>query len=157
MVIEESIEIYAPLTQVWQVFSALSDWQALEYRLPGLLYAFEGQEMALGTCFSFTLRPYYLPIKITPQITKCEAGREVVWEGKRLGIHAVHRFDFREVGDRVVVTSTEQFGGPLFFFSRLLFVPQKLHQMTKKLLADIKQAAEACVAPNDVTERAQNP
>jgi hypothetical protein len=156
MVIEESIEIYAPLTQVWQVFSALSDWQNWNTVCQDCCII-EGQEMALGTCFSFTLRPYYLPIKITPQITKCEAGREVVWEGKRLGIHAVHRFDFREVGDRVVVTSTEQFGGPLFFFSRLLFVPQKLHQMTKKLLADIKQAAEACVAPNDVTERSQNP
>jgi hypothetical protein len=156
MVIEESIEIFAPLTVVWRVFSTLADWEAWNTVCQDCCLL-SGQEMAPGTCFSFTLRPYYLPIKITPQITKCEAGREVVWEGKRLGIHAVHRFDFREVGDRVVVTSTEQFGGPLFFFSRLLFVPQKLHQMTKKLLADIKQAAEACVAPNDVTERSQNP
>jgi hypothetical protein len=81
--------------------------------------------MAPATCFSFTLRPYYLPIKIIPQITRCKAGREVVWEGKRLGIHAVNRFDFQEADGEVVITSTEQFGGPLFFF-RLLFIRQHL-------------------------------
>lgn len=102
--------------------------------------------MGSGTCFSFKIRPYYLPIKITPRITTCEAAREVAWEGKRLGIHAVHRFDFQEVNGKVKVTSTEQFGGPLFFLARLLFVPQRLHQLTKELLADIKHAAEACFA-----------
>lgn len=69
----------------------------------------------------------------------------MVWEGKRLGIHAVHRFDFQKIDDRVVLTSTEKFGGYLFFLARLLLIPQKLHRLTKKLLAEIKQAAEACI------------
>jgi hypothetical protein len=145
MVIEESIEIFAPLTLVWRVFSTLADWEAWNTVCQDCCLL-EGQEMAPGTCFSFTLRPYYLPVKITPHITHCEAGRVVVWTGKRFGVHAEHRFDFQEMGDRVVVTSTENFGGPLFFFSRLLLIPQQLHRLSKKLLAEIKQAAEACVS-----------
>ena len=145
MVIQEKIEVAAPLNSVWQVFSTLADWRAWNSVCQDCCII-EGREMAPGICFSFTLRPYYLPIKITPQITKCEAGREVVWEGKRLGIHAVHRFDFQEAHGKVVITSTEQFGGPLFFFSKLLFIPQKLHRLTEKMLAEIKQAAETCVA-----------
>jgi hypothetical protein len=145
MVIQEEIEIAAPLNLVWQVFSTLNDWGAWNSVCLDCCLV-SGQEMAAGTCFSFKLRPYYLPIKITPRIIKCEVAREVVWEGKRLGIHAVHRFDFQEVGDKVMVTSTEQFGGPLFFFARLLFIPQQLHRLSKKLLADIKHAAEDCFA-----------
>jgi hypothetical protein len=156
MVIQEKIEISAPLNLVWQVFANLSEWGGWNSVCQECCLI-ECQEMAAGTCFSFKLRPYYLPIKITPQITKCEDGREVVWEGKRLGIHAVHRFDFQEVGDRVVLTSTEQFGGPLFFFARLLLIPQELHRLSKKLLADIKQAAEACVAWDNRPRQASNP
>jgi hypothetical protein len=155
MVIQEKIEISAPLHLVWQVFSNLADWGAWNTVCQDCCLV-SGQEMAPGSCFSFKLRPYYLPIKITPQITTCEAGREVVWEGKRLGVHAVHCFEFQEVGDRVVVTSTENFGGPLFFLSRLLFIPQHLHRLTKKLLAEIKQAAEACVTQDEEPRQAQN-
>ena len=154
MVIQEKIEIAAPLNLVWQVFANLSEWGGWNSVCQDCCLI-EGQEMAAGTCFSFKLRPYYLPIKITPQITKCEAGREVIWEGKRVGIHAVHRFDFQEVGDKVMLTSTEQFGGPLFFFARLLLIPQELHRLSKKLLADIKKTAEACVARDDGNRQAR--
>lgn len=154
MVIQEKIEIAAPLDLVWQVFAALNDWHTWNSVCQDCCII-TGQEMAAGTCFSFTLRPYYLPIKINPQITKCESGREVVWEGKRLGIHAVHRFEFEEVGDKVIITSTEKFGGPLFFFSRLLFIPQQLHRLSKKLLAEIKRAAETCFAQGDKSGQAQ--
>jgi len=144
MVIQEKIEISAPLNVVWHVFSSLAEWGTWNSVCQDCCLV-TSQEMEAGACFSFKIRPYYLPIKISPQITKCEAGREVVWEGRRLGIHAVHRFYFQEIDDRVVLTSTEKFGGPLFFLARLLFIPQQLHRLTKKLLAEIKQAAEACI------------
>ncbi len=154
MVIQEKIEISAPLNLVWQVFSTLGDWSTWNTVCRDCCII-EGEGMAPGTCFSFTLRPYYLPIKIVPQITRCEAGREVVWEGKKLGIHAVHRFDFQEADGKVIITSTEQFGGPLFFFSRLLLIPQQLHSLSKKLLAEIKQAAETCLARDGEPKPAQ--
>lgn len=103
--------------------------------------------MAAGTCFSFKLRPYYLPIKIPLHITTCDREREVVWEGQRFGVRGVHRFEFQEQGDEVILTSVEIFSGPLFFFSRLLLVPRRLHQLSKQLLLDVKKAAEACSPP----------
>jgi hypothetical protein len=153
MVIEETIEIFAPLTVVWRVFSTLADWEAWNTVCRDCCLL-EGREMAPGACFSFTLRPYFLPVKITPRITHCEAGRFVVWTGKRFGVHAEHRFDFQEMSDRVVVISTEKFGGPLFFFSRLLLIPQQLHRLSKKLLSEIKQAAEAFVLQEQESKKA---
>jgi len=149
MIIQEKIEVAAPLQLVWHVFSTLPEWGTWNNVCRDCCLI-EGREMAAGTCFSFTLKPYYIPIKIIPRITRCEAGREVVWEGKRLGIHAVHRFNFEEVDGKVIVTSTEQFGGPLFFFSRLLFIPRQLHRLSQKLLAEMKQAAESCVGRDKV-------
>jgi hypothetical protein len=143
MIIEESITIQAPLSRVWQVFADLASWGQWNSVCQDCCLV-QGTEMAAGTCFAFKLRPYFLPIEIQPRITKCVAGREVVWEGRRLGVQAVHRFRFEEQGGAVVLTSTEQFGGPLLFLSRLLFIPRKLHQLSRQLLLDIKKAAEAC-------------
>jgi hypothetical protein len=143
MIIAEKIAIKAPLSRVWQVFTTLADWGqwnsvCQDCCLPA------GEEMAAGTCFSFKLRPYYVPIKIDLHVTRCETGREVVWEGERLGVRGVHRFEFKEAGDQVILTSIEEFSGPLFFLSHLILVPRRLHQLSKKLLWEVKQAAEAC-------------
>ncbi len=143
MIIEEKIAIAAPLSRVWQVFSSLAAWDRWNSVCQDCCLL-EGEEMAAGTCFSFKLRPYYLPIKIPLHITKCDPGREVVWEGQRFGVHGVHRFAFQEQGDTVILTSTEKLGGPLFLLSRLLLVPHRLHQLSRQLLQDVKKAAEAC-------------
>ncbi len=146
MIIEEKIRIRAPLSRVWEVFANLAAWGRWNSVCQDCCLV-SGAEMAVDTCFSFKLRPYYLPIEVQPRIIKCEAGREVIWEGRRLGVHAVHRFEFQGDGDDVILTSTEEFGGPLFFLCRLLFIPQKLHQLSIQLLQDIKNAAEACNPP----------
>jgi hypothetical protein len=146
VIIEEKIEIQAPLSQVWQVFSSLAAWHRWNTVCQDCCLL-EGEEMAANTCFAFKLRPYYLPIKIQLQIIRCETGREVVWEGERLGVKGVHSFTFQEHGDTVILTSIEKFSGPLFFLSRLILVPQRLHRLSRQLLEDIKKAAEACPPP----------
>ena len=84
MIIEEHITIQAPLSRVWQVFANLAAWGQWNSVCQDCCLV-QGTEMAAGTCFSFKLRPYYLPIKIPLQITKCDQGREVVWEGRKVG------------------------------------------------------------------------
>jgi hypothetical protein len=143
MIIEEEISIRAPLSRVWQVFANLAAWGEWNSVCQDCCLV-SGEAMAPGTCFTFKLRPYYLPIKIPLQITRCDHGREVVWEGQRFGVRGVHRFAFREEGGEVILTSVEIFSGPLFFLSRLLLVPRRLHQLSKKLLQDVKKAAETC-------------
>ena len=141
MVIIEEIEIYAALPIVWQVFSCLEEWEDWNSVCQSCQYL-EGSEMSEGTCVSFVLRPFSLPIRVSPKITKCIPGQEVVWEGKRLGIHAVHTFTFREEKDKVILISIERFRGPILWLAKLIFVPAKLHRLTRDLLAGIKKQAE---------------
>jgi hypothetical protein len=103
-----------------------------------------GDGMAQDTCFTFQMRPYYLPIKVRPTITRCEPGKEVIWEGHRFGVHAVHRFTFEEIENSVFLTSRETFRGPLLWLSKLIFIPKRLHRLTRQLMASIKNQAETC-------------
>ncbi|MGQ9920888.1 MAG: SRPBCC domain-containing protein [Desulfobacca sp.] len=143
MLITEEITINAPLERVWQVFANIAAWEEWNSVCQDCCFL-SGAELASGACLAFTLRPYYLPIAIQPKVTKCVPMREVVWEGQRLGVHAVHRFAFQETDGQVTITSTEEFGGPLFFLARLILVHRRLQQLTRQLLTDIKRAAEAC-------------
>ena len=143
MVIQESIEIYAPMDTVWQVFSAMEDWHSWNTVCENCCLI-RGDKMAEDTCFTFEMRPYYLPIKVAPKITKCDPGKEVIWEGSRFGVHAVHRFTFEEKQDAVVLTSIEKFEGAILWLSKLIFIPSRLHRLTRKLITAIKHRAESC-------------
>ncbi len=143
MIIRTQITINAPLSRVWQVFADIAAWKDWNSVCEDCCLL-AGRELAPGTCFTFTLRPYRLPLTVQPRITKCEAGREVVWQGRRLGVQAEHRFEFQAENGRVTIISTESFSGPLLFLARLLGLPKKLHALSTQLLADIKRAAEGC-------------
>ena len=143
MIIEESIDIHAPLPVVWRVFSTMEDWQNWNTVTENCCII-SGDGMAENTCFTFQMRPYYLPIKVRPTITKCEPAKEVIWEGSRFGVQAVHSFIFEEIADGVRLTSSESFRGPLLWMSKLIFIPKRLHQLTQRLMTSIKAQAEAC-------------
>jgi hypothetical protein len=143
MIISEKILIDATLSRVWQVFTNLSAWGQWNSVCQDCCLL-SGEALAAGTCFSFKLRPYYLPIKINLHVTRCDPRREIVWEGERLGVRGVHRFEFREEDGQVLLTSIEHFSGPLFFLSRLVLAPHRLHQLSRELLHEVKRAAEAC-------------
>ncbi|MCK7471091.1 MAG: SRPBCC domain-containing protein [Desulfomicrobium escambiense] len=149
MVIEESIEILAPLQVVWGVFSAFENWKNWNTVCQSCCIV-RGGEMSGGTCFQFTLRPYYLPIKVTPVIVKCEPTREVVWAGSRFGVHAEHSFTFVERDGKVIITSIETFRGFMLWVSRLIFIPRKLHRLTQQLLRQIKEHSESCAGGSAV-------
>ncbi|UCG13159.1 MAG: SRPBCC family protein [Deltaproteobacteria bacterium] len=142
MVIREEIEIAAPLAIVWNVFSRLEEWDDWNTACQSCRLV-EGEGMAEGACFSFVVRPFSLPIEVKPKITDCEPGEKVVWEGTRLGIHAIHTWTFQEASGKVTLISSESFSGPLIWLARLVLVPQRLHTLTRQLLVSIKKEAEA--------------
>ncbi|HVO84752.1 MAG TPA: SRPBCC family protein [Syntrophobacteria bacterium] len=141
MVIDEEITIRAPLGVVWQVFSGFENWDDWTSACQMCHYQ-EGSEMAAGTCVSFVVRPFVFPVRVAPRIMRCDPGRELVWEGGRLGIYAVHRWRFREGEGKVTLSSSERFSGPLLRLGRLLFLPHRLHRLTRELLRSIKAEAE---------------
>ena len=144
MIIEETVEINAPLPVVWRVFSTMEDWQNWNTVCENCCIV-RGNGMAQDTCFTFQMRPYYLPIKVMPTITKCEPAKEVIWEGSRFGVRAVHKFIFEDKEDTVLLTSSETFRGPLLWLGKLIFIPRRLHRLTRQLMASIKNQAEGCV------------
>ena len=149
MIIKESIDIHAPLPVVWNVFAAMEDWQSWNPVIENCCII-SGDGMAENTCFTFQMRPYYLPIKVMPTITKCEPGKLVIWEGRRFGVQAVHTFIFEEIENAVRLTSSETFRGPLLWLSKLIFIPKRLHRLTQQLMASIKEQAEACAGETKV-------
>lgn len=143
MIIEESVMINAPLPVVWRVFSEMEAWGGWNTVCENCCIV-SGDSMAQDTCFTFSMRPYYLPIKVQPTITKCDPGKEVIWQGNRFGVYAVHSFIFDEKENGVLLTSSESFRGPLLWLSKLIFIPKRLHRLTQQLMTAIKTQAEAC-------------
>jgi len=142
MVIEEEISISAPLPLVWQVFSGFENWDDWTSACQMCHYQ-EGSEMVSGACVSFVVKPVVFPVRVAPRITRCDPGREVVWEGGRLGIHAVHTWRFREEKGKTMLFSSERFSGPLLWLGKLISVHVRLHALTRELLMGIKREAEA--------------
>jgi hypothetical protein len=145
MIIHEKIEIHAPLSVVWQVFSAIENWETWNSVCENCCVV-GGNEMVKGSCITWTFRPYLFPIKVSPRITKCDPEREVVWQGSRLGVKAVHTFTFEEKENTVILTSSEEFSGPLLGLYKLILLPSTVHRLTKRLMLEIKNQAEACSA-----------
>lgn len=154
MIIREAIEIDAPLSVVWAIFTCLSDWAEWNGVCRGACLIAPsppdektGEAVSEGACIAFTIRPAIFPIRITPRVTKYVPHREIVWEGSRFGVQAEHAFSFDERGESVVVTSTEKFGGFGLFLSRLALIPPRLHRLTRELLLALKKEAESRVLP----------
>lgn len=154
MVIREKIRIEAPLSIVWSVFTCLKDWaewndvcESTCLIAPSSPDEKKAEEVSEGACIAFTIRPAIFPIRITPRVIRYIPHREIVWEGRRFGIHAEHTFAFDECDKSVVVTSTERFGGLGLLLSHLALIPSRLHRLTRELLLALKREAESRVFP----------
>jgi hypothetical protein len=146
MIVQAEIEIRAPLPAVWTVFSQMERWREWNTVCNGCGYV-EGDRMAPGACIAFTVKPMIFPVRVAPRIVRCEPQREVVWEGGRFGIRAVHTWRFHEIPERTRLESVEEFRGALLRAARLFNLPGRMHELTTRLLEQIKRQAESCAAP----------
>jgi hypothetical protein len=143
MIIQAEIHIRAPLPIVWRVFSHLEEWKDWNTACSSCRFT-SGEDLAEGACFTFVVKPVVFPVRVEPRVIGCNPRREVVWEGERFGIHAVHTWRFRETASGVVLNSVETFEGPMLLLGRLVGVPKRLHRLTAQMLNQIKRYAEAC-------------
>jgi hypothetical protein len=144
MIISEEIEIDAPLSVVWQTFSRMESWDEWNTACRSCCIISGDEALSTGTCFSFVIRPLLFPLKVQPRIVKCDPGREVIWEGGKMGINASHTWQFHEEDGKVKLLSVERFEGPMVWVGYLLKVPRRLHRLTVEFLNTLKNAAEAC-------------
>jgi hypothetical protein len=157
MIIKAEVQIQAPLPVVWRVFSHLEDWKDWNTACDSCRLV-EGDELAVGACLAFVVKPIVFPVKVQPRVLSCEPCREVVWEGERFGIRAVHTWRFREQTGGVVLESVETFKGSLLLLSHVVGVPKRLHRLTVRMLDQIKRYSEACsAAPSPAPTPARPP
>jgi len=144
MIISASVEINAPMSVVWNTFAHMEKWDEWNTACRGCCILSGDEGLSADTCFSFVIRPLAFPLKVQPKIVKCDPGKEVVWEGGRMGINASHTWQFRQENGKVLVLSVERFKGPTMWVGHLLNVPNRLHKLTEDFLQALKHASESC-------------
>jgi len=145
MLIRSRVRINAPMKIVWEVFSDLSGWDSwnpvcLKCRLE------QGSGLEAGARFSFSLRPFAFPLRIAPIVVEALPEKRVVWKGSRLGIRAVHTFEFQEHPAYSEIVSLEKFAGPMLLPARLVGATRRLHLLSEKLLESIRAESECRAA-----------
>lgn len=141
MVIEESIRIHAAVGRVWKVLTDLTCWQ--DWNTVTSDVACDSTRLAEGTAFRFCLRPFVFPVRVEPVIEEMVPNVRVVWTGRAFGVFARHEWLFGEDGAGTVLTSRETFRGPAVLLGPLLFPLWRLRALTKRMLEDLRKAAES--------------
>lgn len=140
MVIQESVLIHASIEKVWDVFVSFTCWADWNRVLTDVRS--HSPSLTEGQAFSCSVRPYLLPVDISPVVTRVEPLRKIVWTASLYGISSVHEFLFDEAPEGVAVESRERFTGlPLLFGARRFF-EDKVRQLTVSFLAGLRVAAE---------------
>jgi hypothetical protein len=145
MIVRAAIDIEAPAAVVWQVFSRIEEWGRWNTACDRCRLTV-GDRLEPGACLTFVVKPFVFPVRVAPRVVHCDPGREVVWEGGRWGVHAVHRWRFCERSGGVRLESTENFDGPLMPIARICGLQRRLHRLTERMLAQIRSHAETCAA-----------
>ncbi len=141
LVIQESIEIIAPLEKVWENFIDLTCWDQWNTVMQNLLA--NEQKLTRGKKLFCSFRPFFFPIRVKISVEEIVPYERVVWSAKKKGLSAYHEFDFRSNGTAVIVTSSETFTGVLARGEGILLPKRKMKSLTRDFLRDLKRAAEA--------------
>jgi hypothetical protein len=141
MLIEEAIDITAPLSQVWDVFMDLTCWADWNTILTNVSSPEAG--LTEGRIFSCSIRPYAFPINFQPRVVEIIPKKKIVWTGRKYGITSHHEYFFEETAGGVIIRSRERFSGLPLLIGGFLFPKQKIRLLNTLFLNDLKRAAEA--------------
>ena len=140
MIVEESILINAELNKIWDTFTDLTCWKNWN----SVIRDVDSQSTCLveGCQLVCNFRPFFFPINVSIEIKEVKDRKSISWVAKKTGLIAEHLFDFQEMENGVLVTSREEFDG-FFIRNAEFFVPkQKIQDLTRIFLNDLKRAAE---------------
>ncbi|HUV52149.1 MAG TPA: SRPBCC domain-containing protein [Dehalococcoidia bacterium] len=134
--IQFSLEIQAKPEKVWDILAdieAWPKWQGTDFAklvTPAPLKEGSKFEAKLGG------------VRWDLTLTKADRPRSIIWAGKRIGLKAVHGWEFVEQEGKTIASTWETMSGwlmvPLYFLIR-----RSLPAVDKKWLADLKARAES--------------
>lgn len=140
MVVEESILINAGLEKVWNTFTDLTCWR--EWNTVIRDVSSDDACISSGCRLFCNFKPFHFPINVRIEIKDVKPGKSISWYAKKLGLAAEHLFDFQATEKGVLVTSRETFGGFIVKNACFLVPKQKIHELTRAFLNDLKTASE---------------
>lgn len=147
IVVEESVEIAAPVEPVWRLFLDYAKWPAWNPVCLGIKSLGQGTPFTLGWRCELRLKCGPLKLRFEPIILENTTPQVIRWLGGSAGLYGMHWFIFEktEIGTRV--TSYEEFTGPL----RWLIYP--IRGLTRKMIRTWLQALRAQVEKSAVADK----
>ncbi|MCP4537863.1 MAG: hypothetical protein GY832_12030 [Chloroflexi bacterium] len=143
VVVEDRIEIAASPEVLWTCFGDLSKWPQW---FPGLVAAEwgAGTPWALGAQFRQTVKFGFPLGQVTGVGTVIEisAAPYIAWEGKIVGMEAIHGFRFNATIRGTQVLSRHEFYGYPALLARFLFLTRRVHRIYQAALQGLKAYIE---------------
>jgi|Deesub1362A_J573_1020465.scaffolds.fasta_scaffold16738_2 uncharacterized membrane protein len=141
MIIEEAVLINADIKKIWELFSNLNTWPGWNSVLRNIDNHKECRIESIGS-FQCRISLFSIPINFKVVIEEVLPLKKIVWRSSKFGIYSRHEFLFEDLGENVKVASIETLNGPSIKISGPLFPGWKIKGLTKKMLEDLKVAAE---------------
>ena len=138
-IVENYIEIAASPEVLWTCFADLSKWPLWFPMLTEIEWV-TGPPWTVGARFRQTVRFGFPFGKITGTATIVELGAApfAAWEGKVVGMEAVHGFRFDSTVSGTRVLSRHEFYGFRAFLARLFFLTRRIHRQYQVALEGLK-------------------
>ncbi|MBM4136644.1 MAG: hypothetical protein FJ241_07410 [Nitrospira sp.] len=140
MVIEEDIFINANPEKVWDTFTNLTRWRDWNTVMDNVYC--DDMCISPGSELICNFRPFLFPINVKIKVRIVVPYKRIVWFAKKKGLSAKHLFTFQNTESGVLVTSKETLTGFLVRNSGFLMPKQRMQDLTRTFLNDLKSASE---------------
>lgn len=139
--VDMSIEADATPETLWKWMADIPAWPGWKPFIISSSYV-KGKNLETGSVVKFKPKAGAISISLKATIVESTPPKRLAWEGGFPGLHAVHSFDFEDIGGgRTKITTKERFYGPAVFIFKLVFPPAKLEQMHRDWLDAFKNRA----------------
>lgn len=134
--VEYSVDVQAGAERLWDILTNIQswpEWQGTSYIKPA-----EDGPLKMGSAFTAELGG----IRWNIGVIKAIKPGSICWTGRRLGIEAIHEWEFQEeAGKTRVITRESMSGGVIILIYPI--IKRKLSKYDYKWLMDLKSKAES--------------
>lgn len=142
-VVENRIQVAASPAVLWICFTDLDKWPYWFPALTEIAWS-TGTPWTVGAQFCQTVR-YGFPfgsVTGVGAVTELVPSSYVVWEGKVMGMEAIHGFRFAAAAGGAEVLSRHEFYGSPAKLARFLFLTRRVHKIYQAALEGFKAYVE---------------
>ncbi len=142
-VVENHVQVAASPAVLWICFADLEKWPYWFPALDEIAWS-TGPPWTIGAKFRQTVK-YGFPLGSVTGVgvvTELVPSSYVVWEGKVMGMEAVHGFRFTAVAGGTEILSRHEFYGSSALLARFLFLTRRVHKIYQAALEGLKAYVE---------------